>query len=381
MKKIGIILISLVLSIAIRANDNSEPRISLLTCSAGDDLYSQFWHSALRVSYSSTGHDIVFNFGEFDFGTPNFYYKFIRGKLQYSLGIGYTSEFIRAYESYGREVYEQELTLTQMQKQKIMDRLEYLYKPENRYYFYSFLYKNCTTELRDLLLDIVEIDTRGEVLEKKVGISNRELLNRYTTGWVRFGINLILGSSLDKEIDFCQNMFFPETLMDGLATLTISGEPFTTDGKRISKPIHAPKKAGFLSILISPTVVFALLLVAGVLLLRKGGKLWSVYSKSMLLLCGLAGVVIAVCTLITEHTELYWNLNILLFNPLWIIVALIPTKSVKITNLFRVIMSIAILAMVLVWTLGIQGPEWGFVFIATIMFSITWRERFKKLIE
>ena len=376
MKKIGVILLSLVLSvIVVRANDSSEPKISMLTCSAGDDLYSQFWHSALRVSYPSTGHDIVFNFGEFDFDTPNFYYKFIKGKLQYRLGIEYTSRFIAVYEYYGREVYEQELNLTPEQKQKIIERLEYLYKPENRYYFYSFLYKNCTTELRDLVLNIVETDGSKEVLAKKIGISNRDLLNQYTTGWVRFGINLILGSSLDKEIDFWQNMFLPETLMNGLAMLTVSQEPFTTEGKLISKPIPASEKSGFLSILISPTVVFAILLVVGLLLLKRGGKLWTIYSKSIMLLCGIAGIVLTVCTLITEHVELYWNLNLLLFNPLWIVVALIPSKNVKTTNLFRIIMSIAILAMILVWILGIQGAESGFICIAIIMSSIIWREK------
>ena len=185
----------------------------------------------------------------------------------------------------------------------------------------------------------------------------------------------MLGSSLDKEIDFWQNMFLPETLMNGLAALTVSGEPFAPEGKLISKPISIPKKSGFLSILISPTFVFVLLLVVGLLLLKRGGKLWTIYSKSMLLLCGLAGIVITVCIMITEHTELYKNLNLLLFNPLWIVVAMIPSKNVKITNLFRIVMSIAILAMVLVWILGIQRAELGFISITIIMSLIIWREK------
>ena len=48
-------------------------QISLLTCDPGDQLYSAFGHSAIRVLEKSTGEDLVFNYGTFDFNTPYFY--------------------------------------------------------------------------------------------------------------------------------------------------------------------------------------------------------------------------------------------------------------------------------------------------------------------
>ena len=42
-------------------NDDSL-RISLFTCSAGDDLYSKFGHTGIRVQNASIGDDIVFNY-------------------------------------------------------------------------------------------------------------------------------------------------------------------------------------------------------------------------------------------------------------------------------------------------------------------------------
>src|SRR5689334_4761343 len=48
-------------------------QISLLTCSPGEELYSTFGHSALRVKDSATKTDIIYNYGTFDFDDPDFY--------------------------------------------------------------------------------------------------------------------------------------------------------------------------------------------------------------------------------------------------------------------------------------------------------------------
>ena len=67
--------------------------ISLLTGSPGAELYSTFGHSAIRVHDPGTGMDIVFNYGTFDFNTPNFYLKFAQGKLNYKLSIETFEQF------------------------------------------------------------------------------------------------------------------------------------------------------------------------------------------------------------------------------------------------------------------------------------------------
>ena len=58
-------------------------RASVITCGAGDDFYTSFGHSAIRICDSATGRDVVFNYGMFDFGEPNFYWHFMRGRLHY----------------------------------------------------------------------------------------------------------------------------------------------------------------------------------------------------------------------------------------------------------------------------------------------------------
>ncbi len=80
--------------------------VSLLTCSPGSELYSKFGHSAIRVYDPYAGVDIVYNYGLFDFNTPNFYLKFIRGKLPYQLGVQRFYSFMWDYQSEGRKVEE-----------------------------------------------------------------------------------------------------------------------------------------------------------------------------------------------------------------------------------------------------------------------------------
>ena len=68
---------------SVRAQDSSRLRISLLTCTPGEELYATFGHSAFRVIDSNSVTDIVYNYGTFNFDDDGFYMKFIRGKLLY----------------------------------------------------------------------------------------------------------------------------------------------------------------------------------------------------------------------------------------------------------------------------------------------------------
>ena len=62
----------LILPFASRAQQLSDRAfVSLLTCGPGNELYSVFGHTAIRIADPSTGMDVVFNFGTFDFDTPN----------------------------------------------------------------------------------------------------------------------------------------------------------------------------------------------------------------------------------------------------------------------------------------------------------------------
>jgi len=215
LKRILIILV-LVLNVsnlfAIQFSDSV--RISILTCAPGNELYSLFGHTAIRVQDSDK--DVVFNYGTFDFNTPHFYYKYVKGLLPYKLSAQNYSNFINSYQEEKRTVYSQTLDLNNEQKQKIVELLIENYKPENRYYLYNFLYDNCTTRVRDIIQKAI-----SNKINWSIDIDDKNfwnLLDEYLDAapWAQWGIHSILGQDGNNEATVLQKMFLPDYLMEGI---------------------------------------------------------------------------------------------------------------------------------------------------------------------
>ncbi|MDD2491484.1 MAG: DUF4105 domain-containing protein [Bacteroidales bacterium] len=342
---------------SLKATKYENSKISLITCTAGSELYSTFGHSALRVKDDSLAMDIVFNFGLFDFNTPNFYLKFIQGKLNYMLGIQNTADFLWQYSYEGRGVYEQELDLSPLQKSELIEKLTFLYKPENRYYLYSFLFKNCTTELRDLLNPYIAFP---EGLESE---NFRDLINSYVkeTKWTRAGINLILGSNLDREISLWEGMFLPDKLFDGLKSITKENKLLTKNDE------IQPKNTPFL---LSP--IFFSILILSLLLLSRFFKSLRFIQFAALLFYALLGITLLGIIILTDHIELHSNYNLLWCNPLYaLLLGLIPfsTKVARFLRLLIILLMAFSLSSLVIWLNGIQGflPEYIIIVASQIV--------------
>jgi len=340
-----------------------SPVISLLTCSPGSELYSAWGHSALRVRYPEIGADMVFNFGLFDFNTPNFYVKFVRGQLKYMLGIQDIRDFVASYEWEGRAIVEQKLNLTVEQKSEIIARLDYLYKPENRYYYYSFLYKNCTSELRDLIFAYTDIS--DEFLNRKSDETFRDLLNIYTSGWSKFGINIMLGSSIDKKVTMFQRMFLPDNLMEGFSEVVMPEGNLVAWEKTIINATQSTKSGFGISDLFRPEAICSLILILVLLSQFCFKRLETPVRRSLFALFGFAGLFILVAMMLSEHVELYYNFNLLWMNPLFLIPAFISGKRCRKLYLISLLcLFLSLIALVIIWLTGVQYAEMGFIIIA-----------------
>ncbi|WP_294738107.1 DUF4105 domain-containing protein, partial [uncultured Flavobacterium sp.] len=216
-----VLLLSLFISPKIYAQIplSEKAKITLLTCEAGEELYSVFGHTAIRVSDPSRGMDVVYNFGSFDFNTPNFYMKFVEGDLQYFVSIGSYSDFLREYQYYDRTVYEQELILKQVQKQAISDELSDILLSDKRFYRYKFIDRNCTTMVADVITDNIDGEISLETAKK--GETNRAILYSYLNNhfYERLGINLVFGYKTDKVAD---KLFLPLELKEGVSNTSIN---------------------------------------------------------------------------------------------------------------------------------------------------------------
>ena len=145
MKKYYLIILFLFASIFSYSQEitlSEQAEVSILTIGPGANLYDKFGHSAFRVQDKVTNIDIVYNFGVYDFNTPNFYLKFARGKLLYKLDTSPFSPFYNYYVRQNRWIEEQVLNFTPSEKQAMFDFLQNNAKPEHCEYRYDFLFDN-----------------------------------------------------------------------------------------------------------------------------------------------------------------------------------------------------------------------------------------------
>lgn len=307
--------------------------ITVLTCAPGSMLYSTFGHSAFGVVDPVQGVDWVFNYGTFNFNTPHFYLKFASGKLLYKLGVERRSRFLREYKTEHRMVVEDRLNLTQTQKQQLFDALVNNYKPENRYYQYDFFFDNCATRVLDLLYKALGDSLQfmpPENLEEK---TFRNLIDEYLiySHWSDFGIDIALGSVIDRTASEREKAFLPDYLKVYLDYTTINGKPLFYGEKMVVDESEPLPETNFWW---SPELwVWALFVVLVLFTFFYRKKSWIIGDRIIFSTFGLVGIVVFLLWFATDHDATAGNLNILWANPLYLVfAALIGRRSKKLVK-------------------------------------------------
>lgn len=355
--------------------DSCSLRISLLTCSPGTELYSTFGHTALRVQDATSGQDLVFNFGTFEFNS-DFYIKFVRGKLLYYLSIQGFNDFMYAYQYEQRSVVEQVLQLSCTEQQKLYVALLANAREENRYYRYDFLFDNCTTRARDM----VARHTASPVLFKNIlppvaptfRHQIHTYLNRAGQHWSKLGIDLLLGSKLDKKVNNEQAMFLPEYLMTGFDKAEVQNHPLVKDTQPLlSMPSPSEDKSLF-----TPFVVFSIVFLAIVILsisASKGAaKALKVFDAVFFFILGSIGVLLLVMWFATEHVVCRNNYNLLWALPTHLAAAIALQKKAAWTGAyFKTVFFLSSLVALLWYFLPQQMNE-GFLPLLAIIIVRSW---------
>jgi hypothetical protein len=285
----------------------AQKQVSLLTCGVGDEVYSIYGHSALRVKDSVS--DIVYNYGMFDYDDPQFIPKYIRGKLLYFGAKQSFESFVRQYQYEQRSVYEQILQLNDAQVNAIELALAQNDKPENFYYKYDFTYKNCSTKLRDLIEKALGKDFKYNDYIKNDSITFMQVLNTYQARdhWVRVGINLLLSSKVHGKMNSYQSMFLPRGLMQGLDHASLAGAPLVKEGAYII-PETKQRTVGtnWAAICLG---ALALFLLASTISMPQS-KFMRVADAVWFTLLGLLGLLFAFMWLGTDHLQTAHNLHL-----------------------------------------------------------------------
>lgn len=302
-----------ILGLSLQAQLSEDAQISILTCDSGQDLYSSFGHSAFRVRDSANGINWVYNYGTFDFNTPNFYYKFAKGKLLYSLSVSTFSDFLFTYEMENRWVKEQLLNLSKEEKNELFRFLENNRKPQNRDYKYDFLFDNCATKLPEVLKKVLgnNIQFQGEHLKNNFSFRDLIQQNLLTNSWSSFGIDLALGSVIDREAAPEEYMFLPKYVMLQMQNTSLDAKPLVLRERSV---LEYSDKRFHNNFGTSPLFWLLLLLLFTLTIsyidLRNGTR--SRWLDFLLFLTtGVAGLLIFFLWFMTDHSATAINFNIL----------------------------------------------------------------------
>jgi hypothetical protein len=369
-KKILLLLLSLTAFIPVYAQEGtSHLRISLLTCGPGDnEVWEVFGHSGVRVYDSANHSDIVYNYGTFEFG-PDFELQFMRGKLLYCSAIQTYKEFMEEYVEAGRKVEEQVLLLDWKQTEHIDYFLRWNAEPENKYYKYDFFFDNCATRIRDIFPRPEVFGKNfhfGMALPKGKPVTFRDIINRYFYNfhWTRTGVNILLGSRIDKVMTNKDIMFLPDYLRDGLDGATVNGRKITGN-KAVLLPGNPPPPTGIDGPLLL-TISIAILTITG-LSIKRLAILGKIMSMLLLFVTGLLGCLILVMWFGTDHQGCSSNFNILWCLPTNLVIAFFNPKG---KGKYALVAMLLILVTLLLHVLGIQGLIIEFIPLLLVMFFI-----------
>lgn len=291
-----------------------QAEISVLTIGPGTSLNDSFGHNAFRIKDTLLGIDYTYNYGVFDFNTPDFYTKFARGKLDYRIEKNQYKNFINFYISQNRTVKEQVLNLSQFEKQTLSDFLVNNYKPENQYYLYDFFFDNCATKIRDVIPIILKEDINFKEPEGFTQKTFRRLIHDHVdrNSWGGFGIDLALGSVIDKKATANEHMFLPKYIYLFFENASInSSKPLVKQSNVLFESIKKPKPDNFLT---SPLFVFgiiSLLILFITFFDYKNNKRTNWLDVLIFGFTGIVGVLILLLWFATDHSATAQNYNLL----------------------------------------------------------------------
>lgn len=298
---------------------SSSSYISLLTCDPGDQLYSVFGHSAIGVVDPEQNLALVFNYGTFSFNVPFFYVKFASGQLMYQLSTVSYKRFLREYKYEQRMVVEEILNLNAAQKQRLFELLKENYKPENRKYQYDFFFDNCATRILDIFYEALGDDLHHLKQQNPIVKSHRNLIdeNLVNSYWSDFGIDIVLGSVIDRPTTEKEKTFLPDYLSSYINSCTINGKPFVRNSRKLVKETAIFPATPWL---VRPKTVFwALFVLVVVLTMIYRNKPWIIGDRIIFGAFGILGLIVFLMWFATDHDAAKGNLNILWANPLYLI--------------------------------------------------------------
>jgi hypothetical protein len=316
---------------------NEEREAWLVTIAPGEIYWQRFGHNAIWLREPARGLDHTFNFGYFDFEQENFFLRFLTGRMLYQSLAFSASREMAAYAGEGRAVSAQRLDLGPAEYERLRDHLLWHVQPANRDYLYDYFLDNCSTRIRDAIDLAIDGALSAVTREQPAQASFRDHTRRLTvmTFWYYLGLETVLGRPVDRPISRWDEMFIPGILAEAVRSADVLDErgPLAENAVWIYPPAVPESAVG------SPWWRYLVASLALMIVLKLGLKgkpaLAVGLARAWLLTAALLGLVLLSLWGLTDHRVVGPNANLLLFNPLFLLVlkgkpirALLPLVAV-----------------------------------------------------
>ncbi len=337
----------------------SGVRVGVATMQPGEIFWERFGHDAIVVDDPAQGPPISYNFGFFDLSEPGFIGRFVRGEMEYQLVALPLADDLVYYRDTGRGVSIQWLDLSDAEATRLANALAENAKPENARYRYDYFTDNCATRVRDALDDALGGLLQKQMQPRSQGNTYRSEAVRLASpaGWMWLGFDLGLGPFADVPRSRWEDAFVPMHLADGLRNARrADGSPLVGSEEQLlphriaAEPEAQPQRWW-------PWLAAGLLVAGAVLVLGRNKPkraLW--IGLPFWIACTLLGALMLFLWGYTAHRAGWANHNLLLFNPLCLL--LLPGAVRLLRNrdpgrLFRgvlvAVVGIAVLSLFLLW--------------------------------
>ncbi|MCM1518168.1 MAG: DUF4105 domain-containing protein [Pseudoflavonifractor sp.] len=315
--------------LAVPAMGQRVVRAGLLTCYPGGEIYELEGHTGLRIVLDD-GTDVTANYGLFDFDTPNFVYRFVKGETDYRMGIHDTRRFVEAYRRQGRRVVEQPLNLSAEQLDRLYMSLVENSLPQNAVYRYNYVLDNCATRpvamIEGAIGDTIAFATPTTEDGTRCPRTFREWMRHYHRDypWYQFGIDLALGSGIDRQLTDREAIYAPVTLTRMLETATVAdpaGNQVALTGPAmaiVDLPADNTTQGPTPWYLTPMAVALAVLALTTVITIRdtRRGRVTRWYGSLLFAIFGLAGCLLTFLVFVSSHYATSPNWLLLWLNPL-----------------------------------------------------------------
>lgn len=388
----------LVLTVSLAGVFRSEGAmtVSLLTIEPGKDIYQLEGHTELRFEDPDEGIDMNVSWGVFDFDSPGFVYRFVKGETDY-LTIGYPHQyFVSHIDESGRRVTSQRLNLSDAEAQRLYKLALENIKPENRIYRYNYVKDNCATRPLGLIEKALGDSLRSPA-DGVVNTTWRREMTRYHRNypWYQFGIDLALGSGIDRELTLRETAYAPMALREYMSGLmrpdgspAVSGEmEELMPGRRDGLP-EAPTPW-----ILSPMAAALLMLAVTMAVTLSCARRLEVprwLYTILYLLSMTAGIVLTFLIFVSTHEATSPNWLYLWLNPLAMIcvVGVWLKKLNRVVYYYQIVNFVALIALVLAGVAGIQKLNTAFypligcyLVTAGVYIYVYYCKKIKKLTE